>query len=161
MSYGSAYSLVKAALVTRFTARAGLTGVNIGYSHPLDGNQVDGDAIWLDDGDGNAEVEVFTAGQTRFDENASVNVIVQSLQVDSTGTQEVADKRVDTLLYEVVAAIATDMTLGLPGANTELSVFYVSGLSIRRVTGVLDPNTATHGARAEVAVAFHSRITAT
>lgn len=161
MSYGSAYSLVKAALVARFTARAGLAAVNIGYSYPLDGSMVDGDAIWLDDADGTAAVEVFGGATARFDENATVNVIVQSLQTDSAGTQQVADKRVDTMLYDVIAAVATDMTLGLPGANTELSVFYVSGLSIRRITGALDPATETYGARAEVGISFHSRITAT
>lgn len=155
MSVGSSYSTAKAAIVSKLSARSGLTGVAIRYQAPEKASDVggeSGDAIWLDDAEGNYENPVLPIA-CGIQENYSLTLVLQSLRPSTGGTQQVADARVDAMLYEFWSEITADHTFGV----TAFKHFIVSTASTRRITGVL-PTGAGHGARCELRLNVESRI---
>lgn len=158
---GSSYSLLKSAITSRFQQRAGLQGVAVSYQAPLQADDVTGSAgsyesIWLDDTDGEYENRVICALPLQLEETYSVRLVVQVLAPESEGTQEVADRRVDELLYEVMSELAYDPTFGLSGTGNIVYLHATHG-PFRRITGLL-PNGMGHGARFEMNLEVDSRL---
>lgn len=156
MSVGSSYSTAKAAIVQKLIARGGLTGVSIKYQAPEQASDVageSGDAIWLDDAEGDYENVVLPIA-CGIEEKYPLRLVAQSLRPSRDGTQQVADARVDALLYEVLAEIVNDHTFGI----TAFNYIVITPGPFTRVTGVL-PNGAGHGARCELGLNVECRIT--
>lgn len=148
MSVGSSYSTAKAAIVSKLDARSGLDGVNVLYQAPEQASDVggeSGDAIWLDDAEGDYDNVVICGLPLRLEELYTLKLVAQSLRPSRDGTQLVADQRVDALLYEILDELATDPTFGI----TSFNYFQITRGAFTRVTGVL-PNGAGHGSRAEL-----------
>lgn len=148
MSVGSSYSTAKAAIVTKLTARGGLSGVSIKYQAPektADVGGESGDAIWVDDAEGDYENVVICGLPLRLEEVYSLKLVIQSLRPSTTGTQQVADARVDALLFEVLTELATDPTFGV----TAFNYFQITRGAFTRTTGFL-PTGAGHGSRCEL-----------
>lgn len=159
MSVGSSYATVKNALATLLAARTGLNGVAVSSQAPLQASDLTGsggakDSIWIDDTEGEYSDECFRALPLAFDETYGLKVVIQSLKDSDAGTQYQADLRVDQMLYEVLAQIANDATLGVHSFN----YLYVLPSAFRRVTGFL-PTGAGHGSRCELTVEVKCRHT--
>lgn len=158
MSVGSSYSTVKRAITDVLSDRGGLAEVSVSYQAPVAGEDVTGptgaaDAIWLHDADGEYDNVVICGLPLRLEERYDLVLVVQSLQPDSLGTQEVADTRVDEMLFEVLDALATDPTFGVD----DFDYLQVTRGRFRRVTGFL-PTGSGHGARAELRLEVECRI---
>lgn len=158
MSVGSTYSTAKEAIRAKLAARSGLSAVKVSYQAPMQAADTTGatglqDAIWLDDATGDYENTVICGLPLRIDENYTIKVVAQSLKASKDGTQKAADIRVDELLYEVMAELATDPTFGVTAFNH----FQISHGGFRRITGVL-PQGAGHGARCELDLNVEARI---
>lgn len=161
MTVGSSYATVKNAYYTLLKARSGLAGVAVSPQAPIQPTDITGstgalDAVWIDDADGGYSDDCFKAIPLQFDETYGLKVIAQSLQPQNTGTQYAADLRVDQLLYEVLAPIAADATLGVHSFN----YLYVLPSAFKRITGFL-PTGAGHGSRCELTVEVKCRHTFT
>lgn len=159
MSVGSSYSTAKAAIVSKLNARAGLSGVAISYQAPLVSSDLggeSGDAIWLDNATGGYDNVVICGLPLRLEELYDLRVVIQSLRPSTTGTQQVADERVDELLYEIFDELADDPTFGV----TTFNYFHITRGSFARITGFL-PTGAGHGARCELDLNVECRHTFT
>lgn len=157
MSVGSSYSTAKAAIVTKLTARLGLAGVVIHYQAPEKASDVggeSGDAIWLDNASGEYENVVICGLPLRLEELYTIRLVIQSLRPSTAGTQQVADARVDAMLFEVLQELAADPTFGV----TAFNYFHITRGSFTRVTGLL-PTGAGHGARCELDLSVECRHT--
>ena len=115
---GSAHVLVGQALIARLQARDRLSGVAVSYDPPRQAYDVRGqsgnhEAIWLGPASGTYSDVVLCGGGLRFDEDVELTVTVQVLRPTSSGTQEKASTRAAEIVYEVLAAVAEDATLGI------------------------------------------------
>jgi hypothetical protein len=104
-----------------------------------------GDAIWLDQAEGDYENVVICGLPMRLEEVYSLTLVIQSLRPARDGTQQVADARVDALLFEVLTELATDPTFGV----TAFNYFQITRGAFKRITGFL-PTGAGHGSRCEL-----------
>lgn len=171
MSVGSSYAAVKTALQTLLDARSGLDNVSVLSQAPLKPSELAGadgtsDAIWLGDTTGEYSDECFRALPLAFDETYDLTISIQSLKPTSAGSQVAADLRVDQMLYEVLAQIAGDPSIGnsppggtpVTGAITPNTFNYLDALpsGFRRIVGFL-PTGAGHGSRCELTVTIHCR----
>lgn len=161
MTVGSGYSTVKFAIYNQLRARANLQGVAVSYQSPLQAEDVQsstgsGEAIWLDDADGEYENVVICSLPLQIEELYNITLNVQVLRAESEGTQYEADKRVDELLWEVMNELANDPTWGLSGTHNFVYLHTTRGI-FRRVTGFL-PGGAGHGARCEMNLEVKSRL---
>lgn len=159
MSVGSSYATVKNALATLLAARTGLAGVAVSSQAPVQESDVTSstgafDAIWIDDTEGEYSDECFRALPLAFDETYGLKVVIQSIKPTTAGTQYAADLRVDEMLYEVLAQIANDATLGVHSFN----YLYALPTAFRRITGFM-PTGAGHGSRCELTVEVKCRHT--
>lgn len=163
MPHGSAYSAVKSALVTRLTARAGLAGVKVSYQAPVKVEDIQGEfgayeMVNFDEADGTFDVNVFCgASNMVFDEDYVQTCIVQVLRPESEGTQEVADQRVQEILYEIHAELADQgewdtADLGLD----DFTYIEVTPVSQKWDTGFL-PAGAGHGSKCELGLRVQAR----
>lgn len=159
MSYGSAYATVKAALLDRLAERDALAEVPILPRRPLEASETT-EAIWLGDASGAIGVTVFTAGRLQLDEDHELTVFVQVLGEDSDATQESMDARCDELLFEVLAAISNDATLGIE-TSPELPWVQAVPSGVRRIVGQVQNKTATFASLAELTINYRARIVAT
>lgn len=159
MSYGSAAPYVKDALVTLFTARAGLAGVKVMREWPRteeDTASVDGtpEVIWIgrqghQDIDSTSDVTILTAGKLRFDEALTVWTTVQVRH--NEGTMESASERAWTLAFEMIGAAANTPGLGITAP--EVAYFYVDGNQSKEHTRHLDRG----GSACEIILGFDCR----
>lgn len=159
MTVGSSYGTVKDTLTTLLQARAGLANVQVASQEPVVPSDLSKagyfDAIWVADSDGDYSDECFRALPLAFDETYGLTVMLQSIRATTAGTQNVADIRVDEMLYEVLDTIATSPTLGL-GAT--FNYLFALPAGFRRVTGFMATG-AGHGARCELTVEVKCRHT--
>lgn len=148
MNVGSSYSTAKAAIVQKLGRRGGLANVEIHYQAPVqasDAGGESGDAIWLDDAVGDYENVVICGLPLRLEEIYALTLVIQVLRPSTDGTQQVADERVDAILYEVLSQLATDPTFGV----TAFNYFQITRGAFTRTTGFL-PTGGGHGARCEL-----------
>ncbi len=113
MPVGSSYAAVKAAIVTKLSARPGLNDVSVIGQPPvkpedLKGPNGSGKAIWIADAEGSYENVVFLAPDLFLDESYNLKVVIQALPRDSGDTQAITDRRVDEMLYEVLQQAALE-----------------------------------------------------
>lgn len=158
---GSSFSTLKWEIYLALKARAGLQGVAVSYQAPVQTQDVQADggtfeAIWLDDGSGEHENRVICSLPLQIEEIYGITLVVQVLRPESLGDQRSADLRVDELLYEVMAEIATNPTFGLSNSGPFVYL-HVTRATFQRVTGFL-PSGAGHGARAELLLQVESRL---
>jgi len=107
----SSYAAIKTALVTRLTARVGLTSVNVLRHVPVNVDDLRTDAgtieaIWVAGAEGISEDVVFCAGDLRFDETCTLDIVIEVHGTDSDDTQQAVDERCNELLFEVLADLA-------------------------------------------------------
>lgn len=160
--HGSAYSLIKSALVFALEARPGLAGVAVSYDAPVRPLEVTGptgahEAIWCDRAEGPLDSVVFTAGDLIFDENLTLDLVIQVLHKNS-GTQQAADERAAELVYEVLAEIARQKEWDF--ADLDLSQFeylYFLPVSQAWVPGFLEGTTGGHGASCRLGIQVRAR----
>ena len=140
--YGSSYSSVKAAVVTKLTARNGLSGVAVSGEPPVDPFNVQsqtgsGKAIWIADTEGDYDNVVLCGpGRLDLEETYDLKLVLQSLPLSTTDNQAVTDQRVDVMLGEVLLEMAGDPTWGLV-ATADLPIVYLMSThgSFRRFVG--------------------------
>lgn len=161
MSHGSAYSVVKAALVTQLAARPGLAAVNVSYQAPIKPEDVRSETgayelIHMGDAEGEMDAIVFGgSANLTWDETYTQEVVIQVLQASST--QQDADDRMEELLYEVVAELANQQAWNF--AALDLSQFAnltLVPISARRETGYLEGQNG-HGATCVLGVEVQYR----
>ena len=161
MPLGSTYSTLKAAIVSTLSERPGLSTVNVGYAAPRQREDVadstgSGDAIYLDEAEGEFGNSVFGAPGLWLDENYTLNLVIQSLQSDSDITQLDVDRRVDEMVWEVLDEMSNDAKFGVDVTGNDFVHMIVSRGGFRRVTGPLSPS--GYGARLEFAINVEARI---
>lgn len=163
MPHGSAYSLIKSALVFALEGRIELADVAVSYEAPVRPMDVVGptgvhEAIWLDDAEGTFDVTIFTAGNLVFDEVLTVNLVIQVLKRTSDGGQQAADERAQELLYEVLAEISQQKTWDFE--DLDLSQFDrldFNPVSQAWSTGFLEGTTDGHGAACRLGIQVRAR----
>lgn len=161
MAHASAYSLTKSALVTRLDARPGVQGVAVSYQAPVSATDVEGrgalEAIFCDDAEGDFDNRVLCAGDLRFDETLTIQLVIQVARPTSLGTQQAADRRVEELLYEVHDELAgqNDWDLAELGLDV-FDYFQVTPGAHRFVTGFL-PSGEGHASRCELGLLVEAR----
>lgn len=169
MTYGSLVPDVKAALVTVLTARAGLSGVTVDRSTPVDGRDFVtstgvGEAIWigrLDGQDTEIEGETGPAIGGRLDPNEAFTVwlTISVLKDTSSGGEDVAQERAYTLLGEVLGTVFADPTLGIAAPNLSRSFKGVLSHSAREINERL--RSTGYWTRIEVGLNCMGRLTLT
>lgn len=147
MGYGTTLGPVRARLVARLQARAGLSAVAVGYDEPSQPPDVEGPsglrlAVWLAaDVSGATQRPAAMGGlPVDFEESWTQTVLCQALPRDSADTQEVVDDAVSLLVGEVMDEITGDPTLGLSVSGWTVRVFPAAGW--RFTGGFLAPGSA-------------------
>jgi hypothetical protein len=115
VSAGSAYPLIKAALITRLTVRAGLQGVNILAHPPISRDELRSptgrnESIFFAGATGPFADVIMSAGDLRFDETPVMTVVAEVTGTTSEHTQLDVDARCNELVYEVLTEIAGQHT---------------------------------------------------
>ena len=101
---------VRAQLVTRLAARAGLAGVQVSQYHP--GDQVQPEAIFTGKVTGRHDISSIKAGRKNRDETYDLDVVVSVLG-STDGKLETAETRAFALLAEIEGELADDPRIGL------------------------------------------------
>lgn len=160
MPAGSTYAALKAAIVERLQARSALSAVSVLYRPPERADEVAGESgvnesIWLDEAAGDHTNVVFGGLPLCLDESYSLALVIQVLRPTSDGEQQVADERVDELLYEVLSELAHDPSFGVDAP--EFDLVQVTYSSFTRTGGFLQSGSG-HAAGAELELAVQARI---
>jgi|SRR5690606_4070608 len=118
MPAGSTYAALKTAIVTKLQARPGLTDTAVSAAPPADplnltGPGGTGKAIWIADAEGSYENEIIGGPPLRLEEIYTLTVVFQALPANTSDTQLVTDARVDDMLGEFLAQMASDITWGV------------------------------------------------
>lgn len=105
VSYGVTLGAVRATIIARLQARAGLASVAVAYDQPSDMSDVLGatgtrQAIWLKPEIQSAQVSAASLSGSR-NEDWVQTVIVQALPIDSSVGQQAADETVSVLAGEI------------------------------------------------------------
>lgn len=109
MATRSTVPTVRAQLVSLLAARAGLAGVQVEYSHPLEG--IDDEALYLGESRGTSQIPTVRAGRKARQEQYIIDVWVE---VNRDGpTPQDASERSWALVGEVEDMLADDPSLGL------------------------------------------------
>lgn len=111
MAHATPYAALKALLVTRWKARTGLAGVEIGYQFPVDVTDVEstgsGEAVWFETTeDSPVDSVVFCGPDLRFDGDGILPCRIQKLGSDSLDDLQAVESRVQEILYELIASFA-------------------------------------------------------
>lgn len=105
---GSNVPAVKTELVTRLTARAALSGVQVSYGQPV--RVLDVTALWFGDADSTFEAIAFkkSAGRIEVEEDAEITCYMQAIGYD---TQVAADTETAMMLGELFDEVMSNPTL--------------------------------------------------
>lgn len=173
MSFSSTVPLAKSALITVLDARSNLASVKVRREVPEDPADIRrddgiGEAIWIggtddagisQDVDGRAEVNIFTGGVLRFDEEYTLRVTVQTLGADTADDQKDMTDRAYELAAEIIGAISSDPTLGVAESST-VSLFRVVSYTWDERCGVYAQSNS-FGCRLELGLSIEARVTLT
>lgn len=165
MSYASTLPYARDALVTKLTARSGLSGVKILRGLPRKESDVQSDAgaweaIWLgregaQDADFDAMQPFLTAAAPRWDERYTLWSTIQVMKPDTASGVDDAEERAWALAYEFVGAVSADLTLGV-SVTGEVLIFQVDSIEYSDVGRLLDKHGAAH--RLEVGLNCYGRL---
>lgn len=165
MSYASTLPYARDALVTKLTARAGLSGVKVSRTLPRLEGDVQSDAgaweaIWLGrDGADDAEFDsvqpFLTAGAPRWDERFTLWSTIQVLKRETADGLDDAEARAWALAYEFAGAVSADLTLGV-SITGEVLMFQVEEIEWADTGRLLDKGGAGH--RLEVGLRCYARL---
>lgn len=108
----STYSVIKSALVARLQQRPALSAVNVLTYIPVNKDDIRTDVgtyecIAMAEAEGTFDDVVFTDGALIFDETLMQTVLIEVHGRDSSDSQAAVDQRVNELLYETLADIAS------------------------------------------------------
>lgn len=166
MPHATAYSLTKSALVTQLNTRAGLAGVAVSYQEPVKAEDVTGqagarEAVFCGRAEGTLDNVILCASHLRFDEEFTLDLVIQVEHQpradDQEAGQHVADQRVEELLYEVHAEIASQRDWDMAELGLDVFDYYqITPVSQVWVTGFL-PAGSGHGARCELGLLIQAR----
>lgn len=165
--YGSTYSTVKQAIITRLADVDGLDRVEILAAPPVNPLDVHGQygtrqAIWIADAEGDYDnVVLCGAGRLDLEELYDLTVVFQALPLDTDDTQIVCDRRVDEMLGAFLKDMADDATFGV-AATDDLPLVYItiSRAGFRRFCGPF-PDANQFPSRCELTLHVEARISFT
>lgn len=117
MSVDSSYSVLTAALVTRLTARSAIVnaGTRVLDYMPINKDDIrtptgSFETIAMAEGVGLFDDVVFCDGNLRFDETLDITILIEVHGVDSSHTAPVVKRRVNELVYELLADVSAQQS---------------------------------------------------
>lgn len=164
MPVESTYSAVKEALVARLAARPGLAAANVSDHVPVNVDDLRSpsgrfETIAMGDATGSFSTVVFCGpGQLRFDEELVLAVLVEVHGTDSVdGTQPAVDRRVNELLYELLAEVADQQSWDLPTLGLDVFDYVTIVPATQRWSAGRLTQTGVYAASCEVGLAVSAR----
>lgn len=163
MSYGSSASIVKNAVYVGLTTALGADAAVL-YDSPVNPDHLvstSEERVFVAFGDevtGTIAVDVFNAGELRYDETLSIPLVVMVIDeqatapADEKARQLPIDQRLDTALGDVLTWFADQSNIpNSGGVANEVQIHWVRPTGVRRVSGVLT-QTAGRWVAAEIAI---------
>lgn len=146
---GSNVSAIKTELVSRWSGRAGLSGVQVLYQTPV--AEIETSAIWFGRASSvDASISMKGSGILEIREDVDIEVMVQALEAE---TQTAADTTAVNMLGEILEELATYPDLGGNVAGLK----FVQCTGWEQEIGVLG-NSSLYGSRFELTVTATSLI---
>lgn len=153
MSSASTLTYARDALVTKLTARAGLSAVKVSRELPRREDDIQSaggawEAIWVgregaQDADFDQATPFLTAAAPRWDETYTLWSTIQVMKKETVDTLNDAEDRAWALAYEFVGAVSADLTLGV-SITGEVLMFEVRDITYNDRGRFLDKAGAGH-----------------